>query len=332
MNFPKSRLSRLRKNKEIRALIQENNVGVNDLITPIFVTDGLNKKIEIKSMPNYFCFSIDLLLKEIFECTSLGLNCFLLFAKIPESLKDNSGLEACNPKGLMQRSIKKIKSVFPNIILMSDVALDPYSIFGQDGIVKDNQIDNDVTINILSEMALSHVDSGVDFVAPSDMMDGRVKSIRTILEKNKYFKTGIMSYSAKYASSFYGPFRDALESSPTSNMDKRSYQINPSNSKIAMLEAKQDILEGADILMVKPGMPYLDILNMISKKYNVPVAVYQVSGEYSMIYSAHIKGWLNLDDAIIESCIAFKRAGATLISTYFSKKIAQLISEKKFYL
>ncbi len=318
--FPLNRNRRLRQNESIRLLIKENNLSVNDLIVPIFLVEGNNIKEEIKSMPNYFKYSLDLFKEEAKVLWNLGLKSVLLFVKVPEELKDNKGKEALNPNGLMQRAIKEIKSILPNMIVMTDVALDPYSIYGHDGVVENNQILNDETVEILSQIALSHAQAGADFVAPSDMMDGRILSIRKMLEINNFKQVGIMSYSAKYASNFYGPFRDALDSAPGFG-DKKSYQMDFHNKKEALIEAQNDINEGADIIMVKPGMPYLDIIHYLSANLNQPIAAYQVSGEYAMIKAAIEKGWLD-EKVIYESLISFKRAGAKLICSYFSKEIA----------
>jgi len=318
---------RLRSNNSIRSLVQENQLSVNDFIVPLFIVEGKNIKEEIPSMPNYFRMSLDLVENEVKEIWSLGLKSVLLFVKVPDELKDNNGTEALNPNGLMQKSIKLIKSITPEIIVMTDVALDPYSSFGHDGIVENNEILNDKTVEILAKMALSHAQAGADFVAPSDMMDGRILKIREILEQNNFINTGIMSYSAKYASNFYGPFRDALDSAPGFG-DKKSYQMNYANSKEAISETLRDINEGADIVMVKPGMPYLDIVSNLNNLIETPIAVYQVSGEYAMIKAASQKGWLNEKQCVLESLMAFKRAGAKLIATYFAKDAAIYLQSK----
>ena len=321
---------RLRVNESIRSLVRENHISENDFIVPLFVVDGKGIKEEILSMPNYFRYSLDTLKNEIKELWGLGLKSVLLFVKVDDKLKDNYGKEAINPNGLMQRAVMTIKSTCPDMLIMTDVALDPYSIYGHDGVVEHGGIINDKTIEILSQMSVSHAKAGADFVAPSDMMDGRILGIRKALEKSGFINTGIMSYSAKYASSFYGPFRDALNSAPinTQNIpfDKKTYQMDYSNRLEALKETKMDIEEGADIVMIKPGLAYLDIIRDIKNKFNVPIATYQVSGEYSMIKAASEKGWLDYDQSILETTMAFKRAGADVIASYFAKDIVRLIS------
>ena len=321
-SHPYSRPRRLRTTSSIRSLVKENQIDSSDFIVPLFFMEGKNRKEEIPSMPRYFRFTIDLLLEEVRECLDLGLCSVLLFAKVEDGLKDKKGSEALNPNGLMQRAIKKIKENFPEMYVMTDVALDPYSSTGHDGIVEEGEILNDLSLEVLGKMALSHAKAGADMVAPSDMMDGRIGYIREVLEKNNFPNVGILSYAVKYASCFYGPFRDAIDSAPGFG-DKKTYQMNPSNAQEALKECALDVQEGADILMVKPGMPYLDILLMVKKNFNLPVAVYQVSGEYAMIHAAAEKGWIDLDLAMMETVIAFKRAGATLIASYFAKEIAR---------
>ena len=323
--YPLNRNRRLRVNETLRGLIRETVITPNDFLVPLFVIEGQNKKEEIQSMPNYFKMSIDVLLKEVEALYSLGLKSVLLFAQVDEKLKDNYGSEAINKDGLMQRAIKSIKDKFPSLLVMSDVALDPYSSNGHDGVVENGLIVNDITNDILSKMSLTHIEAGADFVAPSDMMDGRVKVIRTLFEKEGYHNAGIMSYSAKYASCFYGPFRDALDSKPGFG-DKKTYQMDIGNRNEAMNEVKLDIQEGADIVMIKPGISYLDIIRDIKNNFNIPISAYQVSGEYAMIKSAAKNGWLNEDQAILETSIAFKRAGASFIASYFAKDVVKLIS------
>ena len=318
--FPLNRNRRLRQSNSLRLLIQENSLSVNDFIVPLFVVEGKNVKEEIKIMPNYYRYSLDLLKNEVQELWKLGLKSVLLFVKVPNELKDNFGKEALNPNGLMQRAIKEIKQTVPEMLVMTDVALDPYSIHGHDGVVENHKILNDATVEVLSQMALSHAQAGADVVAPSDMMDGRILAIRKTFESNNFSDIGIMSYSAKYASNFYGPFRDALDSAPGFG-DKKTYQMDFHNQKEALTETLNDIEEGADIVMVKPGMPYLDIIQLLSTKINQPIAAYQVSGEYAMLKAAIEKGWLN-ESTIYESLISFKRAGASLIASYFAKEIA----------
>jgi porphobilinogen synthase len=312
----------LRKNESIRSLVRETSLSVDDFIVPLFVVEGENIKEEISSMPNYYRLSLDNLEKEIEELWSLGLKSVLLFVKVPDKLKDNHGTEALNPNGLMQRAIKMVKKVQPEMVVMTDVALDPYSSFGHDGVVENGEILNDETVEILAKMSLSHAEAGADFVAPSDMMDGRIRAIRNILEKNNFKNVGIMSYSAKYASSFYGPFRDALDSAPGFG-DKKTYQMDYANRVEAIKETLFDIEEGANIVMVKPGLPYLDIVREVKNSVRVPVSVYQVSGEYAMIKAAAEKGWLNHDAVMVEQLYAFKRAGADLIASYFAKDYAK---------
>lgn len=325
--FPENRNRRLRKNSAIREIVQENRLHPSDFIVPLFFMEGENKKEEISSMPGYFRYTLDLAVKEVKSCYNLGIRSVLLFAKVEDSLKDNEGMEAINTDGLMQRAIRLLKKEVPKMYLMSDVALDPYSIHGHDGIVDGQEILNDETIEVLAEMAYSHAQAGVDMVAPSDMMDGRIGAIREKLEDEGYPNVGIMSYSVKYASSFYGPFRDALDSAPGFG-DKKTYQMNPANASEAMDEVDNDIDEGADIIMVKPGMPYLDMVRQISSEFDVPVSVYQVSGEYAMIKAASSQGWLDHDKVMMESLIGFKRAGAKLIATYFAKEAAKLLNDE----
>lgn len=324
MSFPHNRYRRLRANNSIRALVAETQLSVNDFLAPIFVVEGSNVKEPIASMPNYFRYSLDTLQQEIKELWQLGIKGVLLFVKVPDHLKDNEGKEALNENGLMQKAIIAIKNIQPEILVFTDVALDPYSVYGHDGIVENENIVNDKTNVVLAEMAVSHARAGADFVAPSDMMDGRIKVIREALEQNGFHNTGIMAYSAKYASSFYGPFRDALDSAPGFG-DKKTYQMDFANRAEAVKEALADVEEGADIVMVKPGLPYLDIVREVKNAVNVPVAVYNVSAEYAMLKAAAEKGWLNHDAAMIEMLISFKRAGASIIATYFAKEAAQLL-------
>lgn len=322
--FPYKRNRRLRTNESIRSLVRENILTPQDFLVPLFVVEGENIKQEISSMQGYFRMSLDLIQKEVKELWQMGIRSVLVFVKVPDELKDNKGTEALNSNGLMQRAIQKIKEVCPEMIVMTDVALDPYSSYGHDGIVENGMIVNDATVEVLAQMALSHARTGADFVAPSDMMDGRILVMRETLEAEGFIDTGIMSYSAKYASSFYGPFRDALDSAPGFG-DKKTYQMDFHNSKEAIRETLLDIEEGADIVMVKPGMPYLDVVKTIKEISEVPVSVYQVSGEYAMIKAAAEKGWLNHDETMMESLIAFKRAGADLIATYFAKEAIKLM-------
>lgn len=323
--YPLRRNRRLRTGEAIRSLVRETTLHPNDFLVPLFIVEGKNVKEEISSMPNYFRFSLDLLEKEVKELWKMGLKSVLLFVKVPDNLKDNAGTEALNVEGLMQRAIKTVKNAVPEMLVMTDVALDPYSSFGHDGVVGDGKILNDDTTAILAEMSLSHARAGADFVAPSDMMDGRIFEIRTLLEDEGFHDTGIMSYSAKYASAFYGPFRDALDSAPGFG-DKKTYQMDPANRDEALKETLMDIEEGADIVMVKPGLCYLDIVRDIKNAVNVPVAVYQVSGEYAMIKAASERGWLDHDAVVLEQLTAIKRAGANMIASYFAKEAVKLIS------
>jgi len=324
--YPLRRNRRLRTNEAIRSLVRENNITPNDFLVPLFVVEGMGIKEEIASMPDYYRFSLDLLYMEVKALWAMGLKSVLLFVKVPDKLKDNAGTEALNAKGLMQRAIQTVKDACPEMLVMTDVALDPYSSFGHDGIVEEGIILNDETSELLAEMAVSHAEAGADFVAPSDMMDGRIGVIREALEDEGMIDVGIMSYSAKYASAFYGPFRDALDSAPGFG-DKKTYQMDYANRFEALRETEMDIDEGADIVMVKPGMPYLDIVREVKNEFDVPVAVYQVSGEYSMIKAAAEKGWLNHDQTMMESTMAFKRAGADIIASYFAKDIVKLINK-----
>jgi porphobilinogen synthase len=328
--YPLRRNRRLRTNESIRSLVRETIISPNDFLVPLFIVEGTGIKQEIPSMPNYYRFSLDLLEHEVKELWKLGLKSVLLFIKVPEALKDNKGTEALNPNGLMQRAIKTVKNVCPDMLVMTDVALDPYSSFGHDGIIQDGKIINDDTVDVLAQMSLSHALAGADFVAPSDMMDGRILAIREALEEDGFTDTGIMSYSAKYASAFYGPFRDALDSAPADikniPKDKKSYQMDYANRFEAIRETEMDIEEGADIVMVKPGLCYLDIVREIKNEVDVPVAVYQVSGEYAMLKAAAEKGWLDHDAVMMEQITAIKRAGADVIASYFAKDIVKLIN------
>ena len=322
--YPLRRNRRLRQSQAIRHLVRETIITPSDFLVPLFVVEGKGVKEAIPSMPNYYRYSLDVLAKEVKELWHMGLCGVLVFVKVPEALKDNAGTEALNPKGLMQRAVKTIKDACPDMLVMTDVALDPYSSYGHDGIVEDQKILNDETVEVLAEMALSHAEAGADFVAPSDMMDGRILSIREALEDAGYTDTGIMSYSAKYASAFYGPFRDALDSAPGFG-DKTSYQMDPANRFEAIEEAQADVDEGADIIMVKPGLCYLDIVREIKNEIDVPIAVYQVSGEYAMLKAAAEKGWLDHDAVMMEQLLAMKRAGANIIASYFAKDVVQLM-------
>jgi porphobilinogen synthase len=328
--YPLRRNRRLRTSEAIRSLVRETIISPSDFLVPLFIVEGKGIKEEIESMPNYYRYSLDLIQKEVKDLWAMGLTSVLLFVKVPDALKDNSGTEALNPNGLMQRAIKTVKDAVPEMVVMTDVALDPYSSFGHDGIVGHGEIINDDTNAILAEMSLSHAQAGADVLAPSDMMDGRIFEMRTLLEDEGFHHTGIMSYSAKYASAFYGPFRDALDSAPVDlndvPTDKKTYQMDYANRGEAIKEAIMDIQEGADIVMVKPGLCYLDIVRDIREAVDVPVAVYQVSGEYAMLKAAAQKGWLDHDAVMMEQITAIKRAGAHIIASYFAKDVVQLLS------
>ncbi|MBC7555747.1 MAG: porphobilinogen synthase [Chryseobacterium sp.] len=324
-----SRNRRLRVSAAIRSLVQETVLTTNDFVMPIFVMEGTGKKEGISSMPGIFRRSIDLTIIECKELYSLGVKAVNLYMKVSENLKDNTGKESWNANGLMQNTIKAIKDAVPEMIIMPDIALDPFSIFGHDGIIKDGKIDNDSTNDALVKMSLSLAEAGADILAPSDMMDGRVLAIRTALEENNFTDVGILSYAAKYASSFYGPFRSALDSAPVENTDipkdKKTYQMDFHNSREALDEVYKDVAEGADIIMIKPGIPYLDIVAKVREAIDLPIAVYNVSGEYAMLKAAAQNGWLDNDKAIIESLTCIKRAGADMIFTYAAKEAAILL-------
>lgn len=320
---------RLRVNDTIRALVRETTVTPNDFIVPLFVVEGKGVKEEIPSMPDYYRYSLDILAKEVKELWSLGIKSVLLFVKVPDNLKDNQGAEALNPEGLMQRAVKTVKEATPQMLVMTDVALDPYSIYGHDGIIKDGVVLNDETVSVLAQMSLSHIQAGADWVAPSDMMDGRIEEIRRVLDQNNYKNAGIMAYSAKYASALYGPFRDALDSAPVDMQDipkdKKTYQMDFANRIEALKEVAMDVAEGADMVMVKPGIVYLDVVREVKNAVQVPVSVYQVSGEYAMIKAAAQRGWLDHDAIMLEQIYAIKRAGADLIASYFAKDVVKLL-------
>ena len=322
--YPLNRNRRLRSSSTMRNLLQEYHLTPNDFIVPLFVIEGKKLKEAIPSMPGYFRLSLDLIASKAVSLWNQDLKAVLLFVKVAQELKDNIGDEAINPNGLMQKAIKTIKNAVPEMIVMTDVALDPYSSFGHDGIVKEGKIVNDPTLAVLSEMALSHAQAGADVIAPSDMMDGRVLAIRNQLEKAHFHDTIIMSYSAKYASAFYGPFRDALDSAPGFG-DKKTYQMNFGNRDEALTEIQHDIKEGADIIMVKPGIAYLDIIRDLRNTIQTPIAAYQVSGEYAMLKAASAQGWVDHDQLMLEQLLCFKRAGAQLIATYFAEEAVKLI-------
>ena len=334
--FPLQRGRRLRTSEAIRTIVRETTLSPSDFMFPMFITEGENYKSEIPSMPGIFRRSIDLTVEEVKEVFALGIRAVNIYVKVDESLKDNTGKEAWNPNGLMQQAIKAIKAACPEMIVMPDVALDPYSIYGHDGIINNGDIANDATNEALVKMAVSHAQAGADFVAPSDMMDGRVLRLRQGLDAAGFSNVGIMSYSAKYASAFYGPFRDALDSAPKDNKsntepvevpkDKKTYQMDYANRIEAIKEALMDVEEGADMVMVKPGIAYLDIVREVKNAVNVPVTVFHVSGEYAMIKAASERGWLDHDKIMMEQLMCIKRAGASLISTYFAKEAAVLLN------
>ena len=315
---------RLRRTQALRSLVRETQLTVNDLIYPVFVMEGENQQEEIPSMPGIYRYTLDLLLKEIADAANLGINAIALFPLIATDKKDNAGTESYNPDGLVQRTIKAMKQQILDIIVITDVALDPFSSYGHDGIVKDGEILNDETVEVLVKQAVSQAEAGADMVAPSDMMDGRIGAIRQGLDAAGYFDVGILAYSAKYASAYYGPFRDALESAPQFG-DKQTYQMNPANSREAIKEVALDIAEGADIVMVKPALAYLDIICRIKEYTNLPVAAYNVSGEYAMVKAAAQKGWIDEKKVILETLTSMKRAGADLILTYFAKQVALML-------
>jgi porphobilinogen synthase len=314
---------RNRKSANIREMVAETNLNKQDLIYPLFIVDGINKKQPIKSMPNCFRWTIDLLLKEIEACGKLGINNFVLFPAVENHHKDKKATYSYNSNNFYLKAIETIKNKFPEFTLMSDVAMDPYSTDGHDGLVIEGNIDNDKSLEILCKMALAQAEAGIDIIGPSDMMDGRIGAIREILDENQFTNTSIMSYTAKYASAFYGPFRDALDSAPKHG-DKKTYQMDPRNKSESLIEAELDELEGADILMVKPALSYLDVIQTIKKKSNLPVSAYNVSGEYAMVHAAAEKGWLEYNQTFIEVLTSIKRAGADIILTYFAKDFARV--------
>lgn len=336
--FPLHRGRRLRVNESIRSLVRETSLSPADFMFPMFIAEGENIQVEIPSMPGIFRRSIDLTIKEVQELFDLGIRAVNIYVKVSEDLKDNTGKEAWNPNGLMQRAIRAIKAACPEMIVMPDVALDPYSIYGHDGIIENGDVANDATNDALVKMAVSHAQAGADFVAPSDMMDGRVLRLRQGLDAAGFHNVGIMSYSAKYASAFYGPFRDALDSAPKGAdvdaepvevpKDKKTYQMDYANRIEAVKEALWDVEEGADMVMVKPGIAYLDIVREVKNAVDVPVTVFHVSGEYAMIKAAAERGWLDHDKIMMEQLMCIKRAGANLISTYFAKEAAILLNKK----
>jgi porphobilinogen synthase len=331
LNFPEHRPRRMRRDDWSRRLMQENSISANDLIYPVFLLEGIGKSEAVASMPGVNRVSLDLLFNVAQECVDLGIPVLALFPVIDAALKTPDGKEAFNPKGLIPNAVRELKKRFPNLGIMTDVALDPYTSHGQDGVLDDQgRILNDETSAILVQQAIAQAEAGVDIVAPSDMMDGRIGKIREALEQKKLIHTRIMAYSAKYASAFYGPFRDAVGSAKNlGKADKKTYQMDCANGDEALREVALDISEGADMVMVKPGMPYLDIVRRVKEEFSYPTYVYQVSGEYAMLKAAAQNGWLDHDAAMMESLLAFKRAGANGVLTYFALEVARLLKATK---
>jgi len=329
INFPQTRMRRMRYNDFSRRLMRENRLSVDDLICPMFVTEGSNQREAISSMPGVERLSLDLLLKEAHQLYELGIPAIALFPVTSAEKKSEQAAEAYNPDGLAQRSVRALKKAIPGLGIITDVALDPFTTHGQDGLVNsDGYVMNDETIEVLVKQALSHAEAGADIVAPSDMMDGRIGAIRQALEAQNHVNTLILAYSAKYASGFYGPFRDAVGSAGMLGKgNKYSYQMDPANSDEALREIQLDLQEGADMVMVKPGMPYLDIIRRVKDQYGVPTFAYQVSGEYAMLKAASMNGWLDEKQVVMESLLAFKRAGSDAILTYYAKAVAQWLQE-----
>ncbi|RFP10171.1 MULTISPECIES: porphobilinogen synthase [unclassified Duganella] len=329
--FPAIRMRRMRRDPFSRALMRENNVTASDLIYPVFILEGTQQREPVLSMPGVERVSVDVLLKVAQECVELGIPVLALFPVIDAAKKTPDGIEATNPDGLVPRAVRALKQAFPQLGILTDVALDPYTSHGQDGLIDDNgYVINDVTTDMLVRQALCQADAGVDVVAPSDMMDGRIGAVRAALEAHGHIHTRIMAYSAKYASAFYGPFRDAVGSAKNlGKSDKNTYQMDPANSDEALREVGLDLAEGADMVMVKPGMPYLDIVRRVKDEFKVPTFAYQVSGEYAMIKAAAQNGWLDHDKVMMESMLAFKRAGADAVLTYFALDVARLLKAQK---
>src|SRR5690606_12019803 len=325
MSFPlnHARPRRNRKSQVIRSMVEETTVDTKDLIFPLFLVEGSGKKTEVASMPGIYRLSADLMLKEIEECVASGVQAFDIFPAVDEHHKDKTASKSYDKNFFYLRALSTIRKEFPDICIMTDVAMDPYSVDGHDGLVKDGRIDNDLTLEILGRMALAQAETGIDVLGPSDMMDGRVGYLRALLDKNGFSDVSIMSYTAKYASAFYNPFRDALDSAPKFG-DKKTYQMNPANRREALIEAQLDTEEGADFLMVKPAMAYLDVIKSLKDNFNLPIAAYNVSGEYSMVKAAHSKGWIDGDRVMAELLLSIKRAGADVILTYFAKEFALL--------
>ncbi|BBD54073.1 porphobilinogen synthase [Planktothrix agardhii 1806] len=316
---------RLRRTDALRRMVTETRLTVNDLIYPLFIMEGENQKVEVSSMPGSYRYTLDLLLKEVNEAWELGIPAIALFPLVAEEKKDNAGTESYNPEGLIQRTVRAIKQAIPDIMIITDIALDPFSSKGHDGIVsEEGEILNDETVEVLVKQAISHAQAGADIVAPSDMMDGRIGAIRQGLDEAGYTQVAILAYTAKYASAYYGPFRDALDSAPKFG-DKKTYQMNPANSREALTELALDEAEGADIVMVKPALAYLDIIHLLRSATDLPVAAYNVSGEYAMIKAAGKMGWIDEKKVMLETLTSIKRAGADLILTYFAKEVALIL-------
>ncbi len=316
---------RNRRNAALRAIVAENSLSVNDFIYPMFIMEGAGQKVEIKSMPSIYRFTIDTLLVELQEVVSLGIKCICLFPNYPESKKDKFASESILPETLYLSAIRAIKGHFPELLVMTDVAMDPYSSDGHDGLVENGEILNDETVAILSAMAVAQAAAGADIIGPSDMMDGRIGAIREALDDNGFTQVNIMAYTAKYASAFYGPFRDALDSAPKFG-DKKTYQMNPANVIEAILEAELDMEEGADMMMVKPALSYLDVIKTLKDNFGIPITAYNVSGEYAMIKAAGQNGWIDEEKAMMEMLLSMKRAGADIILTYFAKDAAKVLA------
>jgi porphobilinogen synthase len=323
--YPAVRMRRMRRDPFSRALMRENTVTASDLIYPVFILDGQNQRQQVASMPGVERLSVDLLMKVAEECVTLGIPVMALFPVVDPSLKTYDGVEATNPEGLVPRAVRELKRQFPQLGVMTDVALDPYTTHGQDGLPDENgYIVNEKTIEMLTRQAMAQAEAGVDIIAPSDMMDGRIGAIRMALEEREFIHARIMAYSAKYASGYYGPFREALGSAANlGKADKNTYQMDPANSDEALREVALDIAEGADMVMVKPGMPYLDVVRRVKDEFKVPTFAYQVSGEYAMLQAAFQNGWLDPDKVIMETMMAFKRAGADGVLTYFALEVAR---------
>jgi len=321
-SFLTRRPRRNRKSKAIRTMVEETKLTTDDLIFPLFLLDGANKKVEVASMPGIFRYSIDLMLIEIETCLKLGIQAFDVFPAVEDQHKDKTATKSYDQNFFYLKALREIKKQFPEACIMTDVAMDPYSSDGHDGFVKDGKILNDETLEILGKMALAQAETGIDILGPSDMMDGRVGYLRNVLDENGFAEVSIMSYTAKYASGYYNPFRDALDSAPKFG-DKKTYQMNPANKREALIEAELDTLEGADFLMVKPALSYLDVIHLLKENSTLPIAAYNVSGEYSMIKAAALKGWLDGDRVMKETLLSIKRAGADVILSYFAKEFAQ---------